>query len=136
MTPEREAALNAELDAMLAEACEGIPPLTPEREAEVKAICYAAIGRTPPLPKPKVVTSDRGGQRGVVIRDADVAVSPADPNARAASDGLVSVRRADWVGINMPEYERQRMIAEMAAGASRRPSREDDPMGIWRRGDD
>jgi hypothetical protein len=112
--------------------------LTPEQQARIDedvARLVAEIDGVPYRPKPKVVTSDRGGQRGVVVRDADVAVSPADPNA-GGSARTVSVRRADWVGINMPEYERQRLQADMAAGASRRPSREEDPMGIWRRQDD
>jgi hypothetical protein len=53
-----------------------------------------------PTPRPKVVASD-----GVVVRDADVHVSPKDPNARynplERSGGVVVVRRANWVTINM-----------------------------------
>lgn len=92
-------------------------------EAEVKAILYEIWG-PPPKPKPKVVTSD-----AEVVRDAVVKVSPADPNYRGSEEGVVRVRRADFVTVNMQAYEeQQRQKAE-----ERRHRRMIDPcrMGHW-----
>jgi len=61
----------------------------------------------PPMPKPKVVVRDDLG----TVRDADVHVSRADPNADG-TDKVVPVRRPDWVTINFAEYERQREVDE------------------------
>jgi hypothetical protein len=65
--------------------------LTPERKAEVEALLDNILGPEPKPqpPKPKVVAD-----AGVVVRDADVMVSPADPNARAAAGLGVRVRRS------------------------------------------
>jgi hypothetical protein len=53
-------------------------------------------------PKPKAVASE-----GEVVRDADVKVSTADPNYSKSNEGVVRVRRADYVTINMNLYEEQ-----------------------------
>jgi hypothetical protein len=80
--------------------------MTPEREAQLKAewdeLLRPFLPKKKPLPKPKIVVSE-----GQTVRDADVAVSPADRNARAAVDGMVRVRRADFVTVNMAAYEAQ-----------------------------
>jgi hypothetical protein len=90
---------------------------------EVKAILDRIWG--PPIrPKPKVVTSD-----AEIVRDAVVQVGPADPNYRESDEGVVKVRRADFVTINMRAYEEQlRLKAE-----ERRHRRMLDPdrMGHW-----
>jgi hypothetical protein len=44
--------------------------------------------------KPKVVVNEEE-----VVRDADVRVSPADPNYRESDEGVVRVRRSDFVRI-------------------------------------
>ena len=96
--------------------------LTPERKAQLYAELDKIIGLTA-LPRPKVVTQD-----GVTIRDADVQVSRADPNARGA-DRIVEVRRDDWVTVNFEEYGRQQ--ADRAA--ERRYRRQLDPcrLGLY-----
>jgi hypothetical protein len=71
-------------------------------DAEVDAILDEIWGPSPPKPKPKAVTSD-----GTVIRDAIVRVGPTDPNYDRSDGGVVTVRRKDWVKINMEAYERQ-----------------------------
>src|SRR5215472_4179790 len=77
--------------------------VTPERTAELVALMEKALGLTPkPKPKPKVVVSEDG-----VVRDADVRVSPADPNYRGSDEGVVRVRRTDFVTINMELWEAQ-----------------------------
>jgi hypothetical protein len=93
-------------------------------EAEVKAILDRIWGPPKPKPKPKVVASD-----GELIRDALVRVGPADPNYSKSEEGVVRVRRADFVRINMEAYEaQQRQKAE-----DRLRRREIDPyrMGHW-----
>jgi hypothetical protein len=78
-------------------------PLTPERKAEIRAIVENCVGRFR-MPRPKVVTRNDVG----TIRDADVHVSRADPNAKASGqDKVVEVRRPDYVTVNIPEWERQ-----------------------------
>jgi hypothetical protein len=95
--------------------------MTPERKAELEAELDALLG-PPPLPKPKVVVSD-----GVVIRDADVHVSPADRrNSRYGLVETVSVRRADWVTVNMAQAEAQ--WRDNIRAQERR--READPFGL------
>jgi hypothetical protein len=80
--------------------------MTPERKAEVDAeaerILEEVLGPLP-MPKPNVVTRDDLG----TVRDADVHVSRADPNADG-TDKVVPVRRPDWVAINYAAYEAQR----------------------------
>jgi hypothetical protein len=75
--------------------------LTPERKAEIRAIVDEIVGPTP-MPRPKVVARNDLG----TVRDADVHVSRADPNA-PGGDRVVEVRRQDWVTIDIPEWERQ-----------------------------
>jgi len=93
--------------------------MTPERKAEIRAL----LNPTPP-PKPKVVTSG-----GDVIRDAVVRVAPEDPNAKGRDDRIVEVKRADFVTVNIPLWERQQ--AERAR--ERQRWRELDPcrLGHW-----
>ena len=93
--------------------------LTPERKAEIRAMLNPAKPS-----KPKVVTSE-----GDVIRDAVVRVAPEDPNARGRDDRVVSVRRPDYVTINIAAWEeQQRWKAE-----ERQRRRELDPfrIGHW-----
>jgi hypothetical protein len=70
--------------------------------AEVKAIIEEIWGPPPPKPKPKVVVEE-----AEVIRDADVRVSPDDPNYPGSDEGRVRVRRSDFVTINMKVWEEQ-----------------------------
>ena len=75
----------------------------PKKTAELVALMEKALGLTPkPKPKPKVVTTEDG-----VVRDADVRVSPADPNYLNSEDGAVRVRRSQFVRINMELWEAQ-----------------------------
>src|SRR6516225_8295398 len=77
--------------------------VTPERKAELLAMLEELMGLGPaPKPKPKVVTTDAG-----VVRDADVRVSPTDPNYPGSEGGVVRVRRTDFVTIRMDLYEEQ-----------------------------
>lgn len=55
-----------------------------------------------PMPKPKVVARNDLGE----IRDADVHVSRADPNASGKAE-VVNVRRPEYVTVNMWQYECQ-----------------------------
>jgi hypothetical protein len=111
--------------------------LTPERRAQISARVDAIINRRK---RPKVVTSE-----GQVIRDANVYVSPVDPNVinKAKSgkygDQVIAVRRSDdWCTINMAAYERQRADEEAQRIADRRRKRELDPFnyGHWGPNDD
>jgi hypothetical protein len=78
----------------------------PKRTAELVALLEKALGLTPkPKAKPKAVVND-----GKVVRDADVRVSPADPNYRGSEEGVVRVRRNDFVRINMELYEEQQRL--------------------------
>jgi hypothetical protein len=52
--------------------------------------------------KPKVVVKDEE-----VVRDADPHVSRADPNYAESDDGVVRVRRNDFVRINIEAWEEQ-----------------------------
>ena len=76
--------------------------MTPERKRQLIAELEAATGLGRKRHRPKVVVSE-----GRAVRDADVVVSPADPNARNAVDGAISVRRSDVVTINMAVAEHQ-----------------------------
>lgn len=71
-------------------------------DAEVDAILDRIWGPAPPKPKPKVVTSD-----GEVVRDATVRVGPADLNYPKSEEGVVRVRRSDYVTIRMDLWEEQ-----------------------------
>jgi hypothetical protein len=117
--------------------------VTPERRAEIEALMDSILG-PPPLPKPKVVASN-----GVVIRDADVHVSPAD--RRNSQYGLVETvhvrrREPEWlrpadhrvVTINIAEAEMQRAQRQYDADALRQLRREADPfnLGHWGPHDD
>jgi len=92
-------------------------------EAEVRAILDRIWG---PLvkSKPKVVTSD-----AKVVRDAVVKVGPDDPNYVRSDEGVVKVRRSDWVKARIDLWEEQmRQKAE-----DRRRRRELDPcrLGLY-----
>jgi hypothetical protein len=80
-------------------------------------------------PKPKVIMND-----GEVVRDAIVKVGPDDPNYAKSNEGVVQVRRSDWVTINMEVYEEQQR-QKMQDRIHRRvidPAR----MGHWSGGED
>jgi hypothetical protein len=77
--------------------------LTPERKAELWAELWEDLLGPMPMPKPKVVTRDDLG----TIRDADVHVSRADPNATGDQHRTIAVRRPDYVTINIAEWEWQ-----------------------------
>ena len=104
--------------------------VSPERTAELVALLEKALGLTPkPKPKPKAVVDN-----GEVVRDADVRVSPADPNYRGSVEGVVKVRRTDFVKINMELWEAQ----QRAKAEDRRLRRSLDParLGHWGPPDD
>jgi len=97
----------------------------PRKTAELVALMEKALGLTPkPKPKPKVVTTEDG-----VVRDADVRVSPVDPNYRGSNEGVVKVRRSDFVTVNMELWEAQ----QQAKREDRRLRRAIDPfrLGHW-----
>jgi hypothetical protein len=75
--------------------------MSEKREAEIWAELDELLG-PPPKPKPKVVTQD-----DATIRDADVPVSKADKNYPISDEGVVRVRRPDYVTINFAAYEEQ-----------------------------
>jgi len=102
----------------------------PESTAEIVAMLEKVLGLEPkPKPKPKVVTTEEG-----VVRDADVRVGPADPNYRRSEEGVVRVRRNDFVTINIPLWEQQQAEKREA----RRQRRLLDPyrLGHWGPTDD
>jgi hypothetical protein len=104
---------------------ETVMAVSPERTAELVALLEKALGLTPrPKPKPKAVVDD-----GEVVRDADVRVSPTDPNYRGSDEGVVRVRRSDFVTINMEAWEAQ----QRAKAEDRRLRRALDPyrLGHW-----
>src|SRR5262245_60566038 len=76
----------------------------PKRTAELVAMLEKALGLEPkPKPKPRVVTTENG-----VVRDADVRVSPADPNYRGSEQGMVRVRRSSpFVTVRIDLWEQQ-----------------------------
>src|SRR5215472_11711160 len=80
--------------------------IDPRKTAELVALMEKALGLTPkPKPRAKAVVNE-----GEVVRDADVRVSPADPNYRGSDEGVVRVRRNDFVTINMDLYEEQQRL--------------------------
>jgi hypothetical protein len=93
----------------------------PRKTAELVALMEKALGLTP---KPKAVVND-----GEIVRDANVRVSPADPNYRGSDEGVVRVRRNDFVRINMELWEAQ----QEAKREDRRMRRALDPyrLGHW-----
>jgi hypothetical protein len=91
--------------------------------AEVEAIIDDIWG-PPPKPKPKVVITEAG-----VVRDAVVRVSPSDPNYAASKEGVVRVRRSDFVTIRMDLYEEQQR--EKREDRLRRRALDPDRLGIW-----
>src|SRR5262245_61762278 len=97
--------------------------MTPERKAEIRALLNPK-----PKPKPKIVTSE-----GNIVRDAVVRVAPEDPNARGRDDRVVQVRRADWVTINIPAWERQQTDRARERAEQRRRMKELDPcrLGLY-----
>jgi hypothetical protein len=92
--------------------------------AEVKAIIEEIWGPPPPKPKPKVVVDE-----AEVIRNADVRVSPDDPNYRKSDEGMVRVRRSDFVTINMEVWEEQ--MKQKRIDRLRRKALDPARLGIW-----
>ena len=80
-------------------------------------------------PKPKAVASE-----GEVVRDADVKVSTADPNYSKSNEGVVQVRRNDWVTIRMDLYEEQQR--QKAEDRIRRKELDPYRMGLYGPTDD
>jgi hypothetical protein len=104
--------------------------VTPERTAELLALLEQVLGLTPgPPSKPKVVVNET-----LVVRDADVRVGPADPNYPKSDDGVVKVRRSDWVTVRVDLWEEQ----QRQRREERRRRRELDPfrLGHWGSVDD
>jgi len=95
-----------------------------KRVAEVLAQIRKILGPPPPKPKPKTVVDE-----GQVVRDADVRVSPADKNYLGSEDGVVRVRRNDFVRINFELYEAQ--MAEKREDRIRRRLLDPARMGHW-----
>jgi hypothetical protein len=92
-------------------------------KADVDALLDRILGPMP-IPKPKVVVSE-----GQVIRDADVAVSPADRNSRYGTCDVVQVRVGDpgWL---KPSAEEEQIIAQNRARATNAKLRQEaDPFG-------
>jgi len=82
---------------------EAVMAVSPERVAEIVALLEKALGLNPkPKPKPKVVTSE-----AAIVRDADVLVSKSDPNYPGSDEGVIRVRRTDFVTLRMDLYEEQ-----------------------------
>ena len=97
----------------------------PKRVAELVALMEKALGLTPkPKPKPKVVVNEEQ-----VVRDADVQVSPADPNYGRSEEGVVRVRRSDFVTINMELWEAQQ--EEKREARKRRRTLDPYRLGQW-----
>jgi len=99
--------------------------MTPERSrlwAELEQI--TGLSSKPARSKPKVVVKD-----DKPVADADVVVSPADPNAASARDGVVRVRRPDVVTINYDEAERR--FAQREAAAEARACHDPYRLGLW-----
>jgi hypothetical protein len=69
---------------------------------EVRAILEEIWGPPRPKPKAKVVASD-----GELVRDAMVRVGPADPNYRESDEGVVRVKRNDFVTVRIDLWEEQ-----------------------------
>ena len=101
--------------------------VSPERVAELVALFEKALGLTP-KPKPKAKAKAVVNE-GEVVRDADVKVSPADPNYRNSNEGVVSVRRNDFVKINMELYEAQ--MREKREDRLRRRAIDPFRLGHW-----
>jgi hypothetical protein len=101
--------------------------ISPERKAELLAEVRKIIERNSgpkPKPRPKVVTSENE-----VVRDADVAVSKADPNYARSDEGIVKVRRSNFVTVRMDLWEEQ----QRQKREDRRHRRDIDParLGHW-----
>jgi hypothetical protein len=102
----------------------------PKKTEELVALMERALGLTPkPTPKPKAVVDE-----GEVVRDADVRVSPADPNYRGSEEGVVRVRRKDFVTINMELWEAQQR--EKREDRLRRKMLDPARLGHWGSTDD
>jgi hypothetical protein len=113
--------------------------MTPERKAELRAEIETFLGPLP-TPKPAAAPKPKVGivaSEGRVIRDVDVIVSRADPNAQRG-DTMIHVRRADRVTINMAEVQRQYWLRVQDRGADVARRRQLDPFGYghWGRFDD
>jgi hypothetical protein len=104
---------------------EAVMAVSPERTAELVALLEKALGLTPrPRPKPKVVVNEEE-----VVRDADVRVSPADPNYRGSDGGVVRVRRTDWVTVRVDLWEAQQ--AERTEERRRRRALDPCRLGLY-----
>jgi hypothetical protein len=104
--------------------------VSPERVAEIVGLLEQALGLTPkPKPKPKVVTSE-----AKVVRDADVLVSKSDPNYPGSDEGVIRVRRTDFVTLRMDLYEEQQR--QRREDRLRRKALDPCRLGLWGSVDD
>jgi hypothetical protein len=92
-------------------------------EAELEALLDRIWG---PVPKPKVKVVTSGGE---AVRDADVKVSEADPNYPKSNEGVVRVRRNDFVTLRLDLYEEQ--MRQKAADRRHRKMIDPARMGLW-----
>ena len=99
--------------------------MTAQLRPELKALLDEIIGPKP-IPKPKVVVSDKR-----VIRDADVVVSPKDPNAKRGKAETVRVRRPDTFAPSV--IDAQWWDRQQSQTADRQRRRDADPfnLGHW-----
>lgn len=119
--------------------------MTPERKAEIERELEAMLGPKPKprvAPRPRITPEERRAKvvadQGRVVRNADVVVSPADPNARHRGEARVVVRRPDVVTIDMAAAERQYWDRVHERERERQQRRALDPFGYghWGRWDD
>jgi hypothetical protein len=119
--------------------------VSPEFKADVDAfIAQLKAEFLPPPPKPKAKPVAVVASEGRVIRDADVVVSPRDPNATDEKPTAVSVRAepvsrlAGTVTLNTAAAERQYWEREADRERDRVVRRSIDPFdyGHWGRFDD
>jgi hypothetical protein len=82
--------------------------ISPERDAELEAMAKEIIRDLKGVASSKITTRPKVvAKEDQIIRDANVSVSKADKNFPASDDGMVQVRRPDYVTINIPLWEEQ-----------------------------
>jgi hypothetical protein len=94
--------------------------------------------KVPPRPGPEERRAKVVVDHGEVVRNADVRVSPVDPNARHRGEERVVVRRPGIVTIDMAAAERQYWHRVHEREMERQQRRALDPFGYghWGRFDD
>ena len=82
--------------------------ISPERDAELEAMAKEIIRDLNGVASSKITTRPKVvAKEDQIIRDANVSVSKADKNWPASDEGMVHVRRPDYVAINIPLWEEQ-----------------------------